>query len=241
MTAPLVSCVVPVWNGERFLGEALDSIVAQTYRRLEIVVADDGSTDGTGAVAARYGPEVRRVCQANAGCAAARNLGVGASRGELVAFLDADDLWHPEKLARQVARFRARSQLDFCVTRARNFWVAELHEEERRYRDHRVAQDQPGYVTQTLMVRRAFLGQVGPFDPGLRHGDGPEWFMRAAERGAVMELVPEVLTLRRLHQTNLSRRLADDSRAEFLRIVRASLVRRRGSPGTAPTPYDFPA
>lgn len=114
--AALISCIVPVFNGERYVSETLDSILAQTYRPLELIVADDGSTDGTAAVVARYGEPVRYLWQSNQGPAAARNLGVSAAQGEFVAFLDADDLWHPEKLTRQMARFHARPELSLSVT-----------------------------------------------------------------------------------------------------------------------------
>src|SRR5689334_9621809 len=143
MPLPLVSCVVPVYNGERYLAEALDSILAQTHRPLQAIVADDGSTDGTAAVAAAYGDRVLVLRQANAGPAAARNLGLAAARGEYVAFLDADDLWHPRKLERQLARFRARPQLDYCVSLMQNFWMPELAEEAARYRAHRRGQPFP--------------------------------------------------------------------------------------------------
>ena len=125
----LISCIVAVYNGERYLGEAIDSILAQTYRPSEIIIVDDGSTDGTAAVVARYGQQVRYVWQPNSGPAAARNLGLDVMQGEFVAFLDADDLWHPEKLAQQMARFRARPELDYCVAHAQNFWVPELQGE----------------------------------------------------------------------------------------------------------------
>src|SRR5438093_12571348 len=109
MKQSMISCVVPVFNGERYLAEALESILEQSYRPLEIIVADDGSTDGTRAVVAHYGTQVRYLWQPNSGPAAARNLGLSAARGEFVAFLDADELGHPEKLERQMARFAARS------------------------------------------------------------------------------------------------------------------------------------
>ena len=104
----LVSCIVPVYNGERYLREALDSILAQTYRPLEIIVADDGSADGTAGVVATFGDQVRYVRQHNQGPSSARNLGIRVPTGDFIAFLDADDLWHPEKLARQIARFQTR-------------------------------------------------------------------------------------------------------------------------------------
>jgi glycosyltransferase involved in cell wall biosynthesis len=105
-TGGLVSCIVPVFNGERFLREALDSIFAQTYRPIEVIVADDGSTDGSHAVLESYRGRLKCVSQATAGPAATRNLGGRASQGDMLAFLDADDLWKPEKLERQVSTLR---------------------------------------------------------------------------------------------------------------------------------------
>ena len=118
MTKPnLISCIVPVFNGERYLAEALDSILAQTWRPLEVIVVDDGSTDGTAHIAAGYGAEVSYIHQANAGPAAARNRGLDAARGEFIAFLDADDLWHKDKLsARWPASRRGRSSSCACRT-----------------------------------------------------------------------------------------------------------------------------
>jgi GT2 family glycosyltransferase len=145
-----------------------------------------------------------------------------------VAFLDADDLWHPEKLARQMARFQARPDLDVCVTHVQNFWIPELSEEAARSREHhRLAQAVPGYSTVTLLARRTLFETVGGFNPALQHGDSTEWFLRVAEHGAVMELLPDVLSDRRLHQTNRTRHMAAASRDQYLRIVKTSLDRRR--------------
>jgi glycosyltransferase involved in cell wall biosynthesis len=227
MKSPLVSCIVPVFNGEGYLREALDSILAQTYRPMEIIVADDGSTDGTAALVADYGGQVRYLFQPNAGTAAACNLGLTAAQGDFVAFLAADDLWHPEKLSRQISRFQARPDLDLCVTHVQNFWIPELQEEAERFRHHRIAQPLPGYVPQTLLARRALFERVGNFNAALRHADATDWFLRAAERGAVMELLRDVLVYRRLHQRNLSRQMASTSRGEYLNLVKAALDRRR--------------
>jgi glycosyltransferase involved in cell wall biosynthesis len=227
MTAPLISCIVPVFNGERYLREALDSIFAQTYRCFEVIVVDDGSTDGTASILGSLGERIRSLRQRNQGPAAARNLGVRAAGGEFVAFLDGDDLWHPEKLERQMARFRARPELQYCVSHAQNFWVPELRSEAEKYQGHRISRSLPGYVTQTLMARRALFDAVGLFNPMLAHADSTDWFLRAAESGAVMELLPDVLTYRRLHAENRSRLLAQRSRDEFLNIVKRSLDRRR--------------
>jgi glycosyltransferase involved in cell wall biosynthesis len=240
VAAPLVSCIVPVLDGERYLRESLDSILGQTYAPLEAIVADDGSTDGTAALVAAYGDRVRYLFQPNAGPAAACNLGLGAARGEFVAFLAADDLWHPEKLARQMARFAARPELDLSLAHLSNFWMPEVAEEARRFEHERLARPVPGYTCVTLLARRALFERVGGFDPALQHGVDFEWFLRAGEHGAVMELLPDVLVFRRLHRDNRSRRLAADSRDTFVRLVKHSLDRRRRLHGPRPPGYGFP-
>ncbi len=225
---PLVSCIVPVFNGERYRAEALDSILAQTWRPLEVIVVDDGSTDGTAHIAAGYGAEVSYIHQANAGPAAARNRGLDAAAGEFIAFLDADDLWHKEKLARQMARFEARPELDLCSAHMENFWSPEVKREKDRPSDGGLAKTQPG-VTQAIVARRALFDRIGPFDTTLKHRDAMEWLSRAVDAGAVMETLPDVLVFRRIHRDNLSWRRGDDDRDELLRSVKTILDRRRGT------------
>jgi len=234
MNGALISCIVPVFNGELYLAEALESILKQSYRPLEIIVVDDGSSDGTAAVVQRYGDRVRYLRQNNSGPATARNLGLSAVQSDFVAFLDADDLWHAEKLARQMARFEARLELDVCVAHVQNFWIPELREEEERLRDNRVSKPLPGYVTGTLLARRSLFETVGPFNVALPHGDSTDWFLRATELGAVIELSPDVLSYRRLHQANRSRQMAFASRSEYLQLLKTSLDRRRRQDGAIP-------
>jgi glycosyltransferase involved in cell wall biosynthesis len=227
MPSPLISCIVPAYNGERYLREALDSIVAQTYRPFEIIVADDGSRDGTASLVASYGHGIRYLFQPNAGTAAACNLGLSAAQGEFIAFLAHDDLWHPEKLERQIRCLRARPQLAGCVAHVTNFWSPELRREEIPPHDQRVFAPVPGYVPQTLLATKALFDAVGGFNTTLKHADATDWFLRVREHGALIELLPDVLVRRRLHQTNLSRRMASASRAEFLQLLKATLDRRR--------------
>ena len=240
MEISLISCIVPVFNGERYLGEALDSILGQTHRPLEIIVADDGSTDRTATVAAGYGDQIRYLYQPNAGTASACNLGLGAARGGFIAFLAADDLWHPEKLMRQMVRFRERPELDLCVSHVKNFWIPELGEEAERFRDHRISRPLPGYVPQTLLARRGVFETVGYFNVTFRHADSTDWFLRAVDSGAIIELLPDALVYRRIHQSNLSRRMAYDSRNEYLRLLKSSLDRRRHREKSFPRACQFP-
>ena len=226
--SPLVSCVVPVFNGERYLGEALDSIFAQTYRPIEVIVADDGSTDSSRAVAGKY--DVRWVSQPTSGPAATRNLGARAARGEMFAFLDADDLWKPEKLERQVAVLAASPEVDACVTLAQMFWMQEMAAEEAVYRDHPRGQAIPGYATTTLLARRNVFDRIGVFREDLWFADATDWFIRFREQRLSLRVIPEVLVLHRMHNTNLTRRRSDASKAEFASLIASTLSRRRALP-----------
>ena len=226
----LINCIIPVYNGEKYLAEAIESVLKQSHDSVEIIVADDGSTDGTPAVAARYGERVRYLRQPNAGPAAARNRGIAAASGEFITFIDADDLWHPEKITRQLARFHARPELDFCVTHVQNFWAPELADEQVKFSEHRVAKPLPGYVTGTLMGRRGFFDAVGPFNTSITHADDTDWFLRARDCGGVEELLPDVLLYRRLHPNNLSRLRAPSSRDQYLNLVKVALDRHRARP-----------
>ncbi len=225
----LVSCIVPVYNGERFLAEALDSILAQSYEPLEILVVDDGSTDGTPDVVAGYGERVRYVAQGNAGPAAARNRGLEASKGELLAFLDADDLWVTEKLALQVRTLRERPELDFCVGHILNFWMPERQAEAEEHADHPYHQLRPGFSPCTLLARRVVFERVGGFSTELRTASDNDWFLRVMDLRVPHALLPDMLARRRLHPDNLTRPdLA--SREVLLQNLKASLDRRRGTP-----------
>lgn len=227
MKPRLVSCIVAVYNGERYLSDALESIFAQTYRPLEIIVVDDGSTDGTPDIIAQYGRRIRHLRQPNAGPPAARNAGLRLAKGEFVAFLDADDLWLRAKLARQVERFSQRPELGYCVTYAQNFWMPALWKERVRFRDHRLSSPIPGYVTQTLLARASCFQAVGRFDPSLKHSAKTEWFLRAAKLGVVGEILPDVLVYRRLHGANLSKHEAAESLDEYLHLMKSMLDQRR--------------
>jgi glycosyltransferase involved in cell wall biosynthesis len=160
--------------------------------------------------------------------------------GGFVAFLDADDLWHPEKLARQMARFAARSELDLCITQVQNFWTPELREKVARFDEHPLSQPFPGYGAPALLARRALFDTVGQFNSDLRHGDLKDWFLHVAEHGAVIEVLTDILVYRRLHETNLSHHKAIASREEHLQLVKASLNRRRRLSGATVTDYQLP-
>lgn len=219
---PLVSCIIPTYNSEKYLRETLESIVAQTHRPIELLVADDGSSDGTAAVVAELGESSFArsrfvVAPKRGGPAAMRNLGIEHCRGDLVAFVDADDLWLPEKTAMQVARFEEDPSLDVCVSHIQRF----------RSSDGFRFPPVPGFITTTMLARRSAFERVGLFDTTRWHSDSTDWFLRAREQGLHTCLMPEALTLHRVHGENLSQTKGDDARREFLHLIKQKLDRAR--------------
>jgi len=232
MQSTLISCIIPVYNGERFLGENLESIFGQTYKPLQVIVVDDGSTDRTAEIARSYGSRILFLQQTNRGSATAKNQGIGAAEGEYIAFLDADDVCHPEKLTRQMARFRERTEIDLCFTRFQNFWMPELAEEERLYRDSRLSQPQSAWSIATLLTRRSTFDKFDLFDDGLRGNENMIWFLRAAGQGAVIEVISDVLMRRRFHSANDTRRGVEHMHNLLLPILKAWRDYQRRHPGT---------
>ena len=228
MSGPTVSCIVPVFNGERYLEEALQSVFAQTYRPIEVVVVDDGSTDSSAAIAAAHGDRVAVIRQANAGPGPASNRGVEATRGELVAFLDADDRWPPRKLALQAEHLSAHPGTAAVFAHARNFWVPELRQEAARFAGHRITLPLAAYSRGTMMARRSAFEAVGGFDPRMGHGEVQDWVLRAREAGLRVDLLPDTLLERRLHPGNRSRHMQENSREEFLQLIKRRLDLTRG-------------
>ncbi|HEX7024733.1 MAG TPA: glycosyltransferase family A protein, partial [Gemmatimonadales bacterium] len=198
-----VSCIVPVYNGSRFLLQALRSIAAQTWPHTEVIVIDDGSTDATPSLAEAAGPGVRWIRQENQGPASARNTGLGHATGSFVAFLDADDLWVPDKLERQLARFRERPELMICLAGMRNVRGTDADSDDPLLDPS--AWPAISFSPCTMLARRSGFDLVGPFNPDLRHGEDTEWFVRMMMRKIPYEVMPDVLLERRIHETNLSR------------------------------------
>ena len=221
---PLVSCIVPVFNGARFVADALESILAQSWLARELIVVDDGSTDATPQVLAGFASRIRTVRQPNQGQAAARNTGVTLAAGEFIAFLDADDRWLPDKLERQLARFRERPELMVCFTSFRNVQGAASIEGDPLLNP--AAWPVTPFSPCTFLGRREVFELVGLFDPALRRSEDTEWFTRAMMKGICYETLPDVLVERRIHEANLSRARPSEP-AQVLEAIKAALDRRR--------------
>jgi glycosyltransferase involved in cell wall biosynthesis len=222
---PLVSVIVPVYNGEKYLAEALDSVAAQDYAPLEVIVVDDGSTDGTAPIA-QARAEVGYAFQPNGGVATARNHGLRLAQGSFIAFLDADDVWLPTKLRAQMDYLRAHSEVDGVLCKLDHFlepgaqWPATFNETYYR-------QQPTAYLPSALVVRRQVFAQVGLFDARFRTGEDADWFFRARDTGVALTVVPEVLIRRRIHSGSLTHETRAVT-ADLLNVVRASINRKQG-------------
>ncbi len=223
--SPLVSVIIPAYNSERYLAEAIESVLSQAYPALEVIVVDDGSTDGSARVAREH-EAVRCVHQPHRGVCAALNNGIENARGGLLAFLDADDLWTEGKLERQVAALVADPDLEAVFGHVEQFASPELAETtDIRIPSH--IERMAGYHKGTMLIRRKALLRVGLFDFRWEAVDFVDWYARAVEQGLRSRLLPEVDMRRRIHNDNCGVRLRDTARASYARILKASLDRRR--------------
>jgi glycosyltransferase involved in cell wall biosynthesis len=219
--------IVPVFNEAAYLGEALESILAQTMSAAEIIVVDDGSTDHSSEVARRFAPRVAYERQEHAGSGAARNRGVRLARSNLLAFLDADDLWMPDKLALQTQALQATPSLEAVFAHLEHFHSPDLPA-ERASRLPCPKGSMPCTTAVAMLIRRAAFDRVGGFDELGAIGEVVDWYLRAQSRGLVESTLPETLVRRRIHAGNTSL-LRESERSRYVGIVKAALDRRRAA------------
>jgi glycosyltransferase involved in cell wall biosynthesis len=217
-----ISGIMAVYNTERYVALALDSMLAQTLPPHEIIVVDDGSTDGTPDVLRTYTPRVRVIRQPNCGPSRAFNVAIAAATGDAFAFLDADDLWVPEKLQIQCAALSDDVEAVFGAVQ--QFASPDLDPEITR--SYVVPTDpQPGITKTALLIRRSAFERIGPF---FEEGEFVDWYARASVLGLRSRMLSEVVTMRRHHPGNLGRRLRSKHDNDLPRILKRSLELRRG-------------
>jgi glycosyltransferase involved in cell wall biosynthesis len=219
--SPLASVIIPVRNSEQYLAEAIESALAQTYEPVELIVVDDGSTDQSADIA-RSNKGICYLYQSHQGVAVARNRGVAASQGEFIGFLDADDIWLPDKLKVQIEHLLEHPNMGYNLCRIENFLDPRLDlHQGASY--HPLAMEEISITS--LIVRRKVFHQIGGFDSSYEVGSDFEWVTRAKDRGVSMTILPEVLVRRRLHEANLSLK-TQERRVSALRMLRESINRQ---------------
>lgn len=220
MDRPLVSVIVPVFNVGRFLTDSLESIMAQDFRPLEVLVVDDGSTDDSGQVAtgvARQHPEIRvQLRRNNMGPASARNLALDIANGEFITFLDADDIMADGRISFQVEYLQAHTDVDVLIGGQEVVvepgaplpgWLQQPTDE------------QPRHYPMSMMFQRSLIDLVGGFDPSMVPGEDADWLYRASAANARFAMVDRVMVYRRIHGQNLTYQ-AGDLKQAILRSLR---------------------
>lgn len=216
--------VIPAFNAEATLGDAIGSVLAQSVPPAAMVVVDDGSTDGTAAVAESFGGAVHLITQANAGPGAATTRGLREVSTPFVATLDADDLWLPEKAERQLAILRSKDGVSGLCAHVRLFAASPD--------DPRQGRVLPGWSRTTIMMRAALFADVGAMiDPPGRRGEFIDWLARARESGATIPMMDDVLALRRIRPGSLSSGRDPKRDRGYLHVVRQAMRRRRAAEG----------
>jgi glycosyltransferase involved in cell wall biosynthesis len=221
---PLISVIIPVYNCDRYLNAAIQSVLQQTYAVSEIIVANDGSTDGSADVARQY-PQVTLIEQPNQGLSSIRNFGVQHAKEEFIAFLDADDLWEQNKLARQMQTFQEHPELDLLFALVQQFISPEL-DPAQQSQIYCPTEPMAGVFPTTMVARRRVFEQVGSFNCDLVLGEFIDWFSRTQEANCLAFTLPETLAHRRIHTSNTGIQ-QHQARQDYVHVVKAALDRRR--------------
>jgi glycosyltransferase involved in cell wall biosynthesis len=221
---PLVSVIVPTYNSAKYIEEALNSIFNQTFRDFEIIVVDDGSTDNTRQILEKYAQQIKYVCQANGGPSSARNTGIRLANGKYIAFLDADDLWFPEKLEKQIALFNHNSKLGMVTTGVWSFDEKGLFGYSANKRSKlmhgNIARNiflHSNIGTPTVMVKKEVFDKIGVFEENIRQSEDDNMWIRIAANYDI-ELIDEALIKVRNHPSRMT-----FNRAELIENVQASI------------------
>lgn len=217
--APLIDVIIPVFNGESFIGEAVDSISKQTHRNLRIIIVNDGSTDHSREkieALACANPNLVFIDMPHGGPSVALNAALRRAKADWLAFLDCDDLWAPSKLTSQLAALQADPSLGICFTQMKEFDDTTAFKTQFRAR----AEPLDGIGKSSMLCRRSTFTRVGAFNETVKIGDFIEWFNRCKNQGIRHIVLPDVMTFRRIHDSNMSREV---TAADYLQVIRLHL------------------
>jgi glycosyltransferase involved in cell wall biosynthesis len=223
----LVSVIIPVYNYDRYLAEAIESVLSQTHPHLEVIVVDDGSTDRSAEVARSFAGRGVRYChQVHAGIGPARNRGVELAQGEFLAFLDADDRWPQEKLERQLRAFESDPALEMAFGQAVQLHNGPEWESGVKHENPAGGAMVAGMVPGTLLIKRAAFLRVGKFQGDWKVGEFIDWYARAVELQIRSLVLPDLFLWRRIHDSNQGVR-ERQSVSDYARVLKAKLDRSR--------------
>jgi glycosyltransferase involved in cell wall biosynthesis len=225
---PLVSIIMPVYNGEKYVSRALDSLFKDEYQPFEVVAVDDGSSDNTSQIVEKY-ENVLYIYQDHEGVASARNRGVKVSSGDIIAFLDCDDIWQPDRLTVTVRFFQDHPEIGYALGKEMMF-VEPGCDVPSWVRPEWLKEAQDASNTGVLVVRRSTFDRVGMFNMDIG-GEDTEWLVRASEAGVPMARMSEVVLNRRIHGESLSVKMLRMRKNNLMKIAKESIRRQQKKKG----------
>ncbi|HEY9704612.1 MAG TPA: glycosyltransferase family A protein [Allocoleopsis sp.] len=218
---PLVSVIIPVYNGAKFLKDAIANVKSQNYHPLEIIIVDDGSTDETAIIAQSFGEQIIYIYQENKKAASARNKGLKIAKGELMAFLDVDDLWSENKLNQQVKYLETNTDIEVVTGLLQRVVIDENKQILEEFDEKSLT-----VSCSTALYRKYVFEKVGYFDEVLKQNEDTDLFMRLRENNIKIGIIEEILLYYRRHKTNTT--LNQDENMRFmLKSLQKSIQRRR--------------
>lgn len=225
MNQVTISAVIPLYNGEKFIREAIESALMQTgVKADEIVVVDDGSKDEGAKIAQTFGKKVKLIRQNHSGIAAARSQGVKNANGMFIAFLDSDDIWTEDHLQKLLTPFRQNPELFMTFGKVEQF-PNQKSDEVKIPDAQRVLS---GFTAGSGLIRMEAFHNIGLFDANLRIGEFLEWYSRAVTEGLEWEMISDVVLKRRIHDRNTGI-LQKKNRNDYLRVLFEHLKRKRST------------
>jgi len=219
-----ISVIVPIFNGALYIYEAIKSILSQEIDNLEILVIDDGSTDNFEKHLDCFGdPRLQIIKQFNSGAAEARNNGIRRARGEFIAFLDADDIWAPNKLKIQLEQIRSCKDVNMVYCHVKEFYdesIIGYNEFQKGVKTFK------GYSPIALLISKKDFLRVGYFQSKWKVAEFLDWYDRAKSAGLSEIMLPDVLAFRRIHSGNIGRMNRPNAN-QYLAVLKESLDRKR--------------
>jgi len=225
MPKPTISVIIPVYNTEKYLAQAIKSVLDQTVQPDEIIVVDDGSTDKSVEVARQFLPKVKIITQQNKGAGTARNVGIKEASGAYLAFLDADDLWVENKLEQQLSYLENHPETDMVFGIVAQFVSPELSAEHQSKLKTEL-EKMPGYVAGAMLIKLETFMKVGLLNEKLELGEFIDWFSRAKDMRLSYHVLDEVVLKRRIHTTNMGIYKKQNLK-DYTSILREALARKR--------------
>lgn len=220
-SSPKITTIMAVYNGEKYILEAISSLISQSYHNHEILVVDDGSTDNTADIVKNLHAKVTLLRKENGGVSSARNLGITHSKGHYINFCDHDDICPPDRLFNLLEALQSDPDIDFAFGHVEEFSDSAKH---LKIQPTKYA---PGVCSGGIMIKKSAIEQIGQFDTSLSVAEFMDYFLRAKDLGLKFKIIPQTVLKRRIHNSNNSFLNRERLQLEYTTVLKNSLNRRK--------------